>query len=45
MGARLMLADRGARRRALALAETTGYVELAGRSDYQSAFASAMLFR
>lgn len=45
IGARMVLADRDARRRALALAETTGYVELAGRSDYQSAFAEAMLFR
>jgi len=45
MGARMVLADRGARRRALALAKSTGYVELAGRSDYQSAFAKAMLFK
>jgi uncharacterized 2Fe-2S/4Fe-4S cluster protein (DUF4445 family) len=45
IGARMVLADRDARRRALALAETTEYVELAGREDYQNAFASAMLFR
>jgi uncharacterized 2Fe-2S/4Fe-4S cluster protein (DUF4445 family) len=45
IGARMVLADRDARRRALALAESTDYVELAGREDYQSAFASAMLFR
>jgi uncharacterized 2Fe-2S/4Fe-4S cluster protein (DUF4445 family) len=44
IGARLMLADREARRRALALADTTEYVELAGRPDYQEAFAMAMLF-
>jgi uncharacterized 2Fe-2S/4Fe-4S cluster protein (DUF4445 family) len=44
IGARMVLADRDARRRALALAETTEYVELAGREDYQSAFAVKMLF-
>jgi uncharacterized 2Fe-2S/4Fe-4S cluster protein (DUF4445 family) len=41
----MVLADRDARRRALALAETTEYIELAGREEYQSAFVSAMLFR
>jgi len=45
IGARMILADRDARRRALALAETTEYVELAGREDYLNAFATAMLFR
>ena len=44
IGARMVLADSDSRRRALALAESTEYVELAGRADYQSAFASAMLF-
>jgi len=44
IGARMVLADREARRRALALADETEYVELAGRSDYQELFASAMLF-
>lgn len=44
IGARMMLADREARRRALALADTTEYIELAGRADYQNAFATAMLF-
>jgi uncharacterized 2Fe-2S/4Fe-4S cluster protein (DUF4445 family) len=45
IGARMVLADLGARRRALEVAEKTEYVELAGREDYQSAFASSMLFR
>jgi uncharacterized 2Fe-2S/4Fe-4S cluster protein (DUF4445 family) len=44
IGARMVLADREARRRALALADATEYVELAGRLDYQAAFARAMLF-
>ncbi len=44
VGARMILVDRNARRRAVALAETTEYVELAGRADYQSAFAAAMMF-
>jgi uncharacterized 2Fe-2S/4Fe-4S cluster protein (DUF4445 family) len=44
IGARMMLADRDARRRALVLADQTEYLELAGRADYQNAFATAMLF-
>lgn len=44
VGARMMLVDRDSRRRALALADSTEYVELAGRTDYQTAFATAMLF-
>lgn len=44
IGARMILADRESRRRALVLAETTEYVELAGREDYLNIFASAMLF-
>ncbi|MCX8036052.1 MAG: ASKHA domain-containing protein [Candidatus Sumerlaeia bacterium] len=44
IGARMVLVDRAARRRAVALADSTEYVELAGRADYQSAFAAAMMF-
>jgi uncharacterized 2Fe-2S/4Fe-4S cluster protein (DUF4445 family) len=44
IGARMVLADRDARRRALALGNQTEYLELAGRADYQNAFATAMLF-
>ena len=43
-GARMVLADRSCREAAEWIAKHTEYVELAGRSDFQEEFASALMF-
>ncbi len=44
VGARMVLVDAEARRRARRIAESAEYVELAGHPDYQDAFAAAIPF-